>query len=281
MVPMTPAASAYPEFSEELLALIQRIQASALGPQILLDSPVLQQAEALQGEISQAYRQLLSDGVPLSDDQLESIAAGRLDIPTMLIALASTLTISASDGAALVGTSIGIAAMGSALPTQAIERVQEVARDEPWMHHALAIIKEFEGLELEAYVDAVGVVTIGWGTTLYNDGRPVKLGDRVTPHQADQLLRAQVQRDYAPGMFNALPMARSFTARQQAALVSFTYNVGVEVLNQSTLRKRLIAGEDPALVIRQELPRWRLGDEGNILAGLERRRAAEVNLFQS
>lgn len=281
MVPMTPATSAYPELSEELLALIQRIQASALEPQNLLDSPVLQQAEALQGEISQAYRQLLSDGVPLSDDQLESIAAGRLDIPTMLIALASTLTISASDGAALVGTSIGIAAMGSALPTQAIERVQEVARDEPWMHHALGIIKEFEGLELEAYVDAVGVVTIGWGTTLYNDGRPVKLGDRVTPHQADQLLRAQVQRDYAPGMFNALPMARSFTARQQAALVSFTYNVGVEALNQSTLRKRLIAGEDPALVIRQELPRWRFGDEGKILAGLERRRAAEVNLFQS
>jgi GH24 family phage-related lysozyme (muramidase) len=76
-------------------------------------------------------------------------------------------------------------------------------------------------------------------------------------------------------------MARSFTARQQAALVSFTYNVGVEALNQSTLRKRLIAGDDPGLVIRQELPRWRFGDEGNILAGLERRRAAEVNLFQS
>ena len=281
MMPLTSAASASPELSGELVALIQRIQESGPDQKILLDAPVLQQAEALQSEINQAYRQLLSDGVPLSDDQLESIAAGRLDISTMLIALASTLTISASDGAALVGTSIGMAAMGSALPAQAIERVQEIARDEPWMQHALAIIQEFEGLELEAYVDAVGVVTIGWGTTLYNDGRPVKLGDRVTPHQADQLLRAQVLRDYAPGVFNALPMAKSFTARQQAALVSFTYNVGVEALNQSTLRKRLLAGEDPALVIRQELPRWRFGDEGNILAGLERRRAAEVSLFLS
>jgi lysozyme len=281
MMPLTSAASASPELSGELVALIQRIQESGPDQKILLDAPVLQQAEALQSEINQAYRQLLSDGVSLSDDQLESIAAGRLDISTMLIALASTLTISASDGAALVGTSIGMAAMGSALPAQAIERVQEIARDEPWMQHALAIIQEFEGLELEAYVDAVGVVTIGWGTTLYNDGRPVKLGDRVTPHQADQLLRAQVLRDYAPGVFNALPMAKSFTARQQAALVSFTYNVGVEALNQSTLRKRLLAGEDPALVIRQELPRWRFGDEGNILAGLERRRAAEVSLFLS
>jgi lysozyme len=281
MAALTSAASASPELSGELVALIQRIQQSGPDQKILLDGPVLQQAEALQREISQTYRQLLSDGVSLSDDQLESIAAGRLDISTMLIALASTLTISASDGAALVGTSIGMAALGSALPAQAIERVQEVPRDEPWMQHALAIIQEFEGLELEAYVDAVGVVTIGWGTTVYNDGRPVQLGDRVTPHQADQLLRAQVLRDYAPGVFNALPMAKSFTARQQAALVSFTYNVGVEALNQSTLRKRLLAGDDPALVIRQELPRWRFGDEGNVLAGLERRRAAEVSLFLS
>jgi len=75
--------------------------------------------------------------------------------------LASTLTISASDGAALLGTSIGVAAIGGGLPSQAIERVQEVIKDEPWMAAALAIIQEFEGLELEAYVDAVGVVTIG------------------------------------------------------------------------------------------------------------------------
>jgi lysozyme len=149
------------------------------------------------------------------------------------------------------------------------------------MAHALAIIKAFEGLELEAYVDAVGVVTIGWGTTLYNDGRPIQKGDRVTPHQAEQLLREQVLRDYAPGVFKALPLARAFTPQQQAALVSFTYNVGVEALNESTLRKRLLSGEDPAQVIRQELPRWRFGDQGEVLAGLERRRAAEVDLFLS
>jgi len=280
MLPSPFSAPASPELSGALLALIQRIQENGSASKDLLDDPVLQQAERLEVEISQAYRTLLGEGIPLSDAQLESIAAGRLDISSMLIALASTLTISASDGAALVGTSIGIAAMGSGLPTQAIERVQEIA-EEPWLQHALTIIQEFEGLELEAYVDAVGVVTIGWGTTQYNDGRPVKLGDRVTPQQADQLLRAQVLRDYAPGVFNALPMAKSFTARQQAALVSFTYNVGLTALNESTLRKRLLAGEDPIQVIRQELPRWRFGDEGNVLAGLERRRAAEVSLFLS
>jgi len=241
----------------------------------------LQQAQQLRGEISEAYGQLLTGEVSLSDEQLESIAAGRLDVSSMVIALASALTISTGDGAALLGTSLGVAAYSGGLPTQAVEQVQVVVKEEPWMAQALTIIKEFEGLELDAYVDAVGVTTIGWGTTLYNDGRPVQTGDRITADQADQLLRQQVLRDYAPGVFKALPLAKTFTPRQQAALISFTYNVGVEALNESTLRKRLLSGEDPARVIREELPRWRFGDEGQVLAGLERRRAAEINLFLS
>ena len=279
MAPLPPPSAPTPELSAELLDLIQRLRLTDLDQQQGLEPAVVERAHQLEGEIRATYDQLLNAGISLSDEQLESVAAGRLDVSSMVIALASALTLSASDGAALLGTSIGVAAIGSGLPTQAIERVQQVVRDEPWMAHALAIIKEFEGLELEAYVDAVGVVTIGWGTTLYNDGRPVKKGDRVTPEQADQLLRDQVLRDYAPGVFKALPLARDFTPQQQAALVSFTYNVGVEALNESTLRKRLLSGEDAALVIRQELPRWRFGDEGEVLAGLERRRAAEVRLF--
>jgi len=275
---MTPLPSTA-AWSAELLDLIQQIQRSESDQPGVLAPDLLQRANQLQGEISEAYRQLDSRSADLSDDQLESIAAGRLDAPTMLVALASAFSIAASDGAALMGTSIGVAAISSGLPTQAIERVQEVIRDEPWMNPALSIIKEFEGLELEAYVDAVGVVTIGWGTTHYNDGRPVKMGDRLTPQQADQLLRQQVLREYAPGVFKALPMATSYSAEQQAALISFTYNVGVEALQQSTLRKRLLSGEDPALVIRQELPRWRYGDQGEELTGLVRRRNAEIQLF--
>ena len=276
-----PASELSAELSTDLLDLIERLQQTGTDQQRTLEPALLQRAQQLQGEISEAYGQLLSAGISLSDEQLESIAAGRLDVSSMVIALASALTISASDGAALLGTSVGVAAFSGGLPTQAIEQVQQVVRDEPWMAHALTIIKEFEGLELEAYVDAVGVITIGWGTTLYNDGRPVQQGDRITLQQAEQLLRQQVLRDYAPGVFKALPLARTFTPRQQAALISFTYNVGVEALNESTLRKRLLSGHDPVQVIREELPRWRFGDQGEVLAGLERRRAAEINLFLS
>ena len=276
-----PASELSAELSTDLLDLIERLQQTGTAQQRTLEPALLQRAQQLQGEISEAYGQLLSAGISLSDEQLESIAAGRLDVSSMVIALASALTISASDGAALLGTSVGVAAFSGGLPTQAIEQVQQVVRDEPWMAHALTIIKEFEGLELEAYVDAVGVITIGWGTTLYNDGRPVQQGDRITLQQAEQLLRQQVLRDYAPGVFKALPLARTFTPRQQAALISFTYNVGVEALNESTLRKRLLSGHDPVQVIREELPRWRFGDQGEVLAGLERRRVAEINLFLS
>jgi GH24 family phage-related lysozyme (muramidase) len=281
MAPLPPSLNPASELSAELLDLIQRLQQTGTDHPITLEPALMHKAQRLQGEISAAYGQLLSCGVSLSDEQLETIAAGRLDVTSMVIALASAFTISAGDGAVLMGTSIGVATLSGGVPTEAIERVQEVVKEEPWMQHALAIIKEFEGLELEAYVDAVGVVTIGWGTTCYTDGRPVHRGDRVTPHQADQLLREQVVREYAPGVFKALPLARTFRPQQQAALVSFTYNVGVEALNASTLRKRLLAGEDPALVIRQELPRWRFGDQGEVLAGLERRRACEINLFLS
>jgi len=59
------------------------------------------------------------------------------------------------------------------------------------------------------------------------------------------------------------------------ALVSFAFNCGNGNLAESTLRKRLNAGEDPNTVANQELLRWTNGG----LAGLVRRREAEVNLF--
>lgn len=105
------------------------------------------------------------------------------------------------------------------------------------------------------------------------------LGDAITAERAEELLIGSILREYAPGVFTALPMAASMTPRQQAALVSFIYNVGVEALKDSTLRRRLDAGEAAEAVIRQELPRWCFGDACEQLAGLVRRRAAEVALF--
>ena len=44
-------------------------------------------------------------------------------------------------------------------------------------------LMEFEGLELEAYQDAAGVVTIGYGHT-----KDVEMGDKISPWWAKELL---------------------------------------------------------------------------------------------
>jgi GH24 family phage-related lysozyme (muramidase) len=145
-----------------------------------------------------------------------------------------------------------------------------------WMSPSLAIIREFEGLRLDAYQDAVGIWTVGYGTTRLID-RPVRQGDRITQKEAEALLQNDVQIRYRQ-LAELLPMVRQWSANRVAALVSWAYNVGMGAVMDSTLRQRLMAGEDPVRVISEELPRWNRGD-GKVLAGLTRRRKAEVDLF--
>lgn len=51
-------------------------------------------------------------------------------------------------------------------------------------------------------------------------------------------------------------------------------------MQSSTLVRRLNAGEDPNAVAAQELPKWNRAG-GETVAGLTRRRAEEVQLFQT
>ena len=148
--------------------------------------------------------------------------------------------------------------------------------DQPWLAPALKIIKEFEGLELKAYKCPAGVMTIGYGTTLI-DGRPVREGEVISELRAEQLLREQVTKVFAPALFAVVPQALKLPANQAAALMSWAYNVGIGAVEDSTLRRRLAAGEDSLKVLEQELPKWDEGG-GKVLAGLQRRRAAEVAL---
>jgi GH24 family phage-related lysozyme (muramidase) len=147
-----------------------------------------------------------------------------------------------------------------------------------WLPLAADIVKEFEGLELTAYPDpgtGGDPWTIGWGHT----GPEVVKGLRISEDRAQAWLAGDLK-TAADAVFRLLPMASKWKPHRQAALISFVLNVGAGALEESTLRKRLLAGEDPAAVIRAELPRWNKGG-GGVLAGLTRRRAAEVALFLS
>jgi GH24 family phage-related lysozyme (muramidase) len=179
-------------------------------------------------------------------------------------------------------------ALQAKVPPEALQEFEELYRSAPavkqelppaWLAPALRIIREFEGCRLDAYKDAAGVATIGWGATRYADA-PVRMGDTITQAMADEMLTNDVETLFGPGVFELLPVARSWKPEQVAAIVCFAYNVGLGALEESTLRRRLLAGGDACTIVREELPKWCHAGEA-VLAGLERRRAAEVALFCS
>lgn len=136
----------------------------------------------------------------------------------------------------------------------------------------LALIKRFEGLELDAYQDIAGVWTIGFGHT-----ETARAGQRITPAEADALLaqdlekREQSVRDLVTVALNQ---------NEFDALVSFVYNVGAAAFGGSTARRRLNQGDRAGAA--DALTWWNKATVDGALrevAGLTRRRAAERDLF--
>lgn len=132
----------------------------------------------------------------------------------------------------------------------------------------LALIRQFEGLRLLAYKDAVGVPTIGYGTT-----RGVKMGMTITKAQAEEMLRQDVER-FEPEVQRLVRVP--LNQNQWDALLSFTYNLGSANLESSTLLKLLNNGDYRAAA--DQFPRWNKA-KGAVLNGLTTRRAAERALF--
>lgn len=130
-------------------------------------------------------------------------------------------------------------------------------------------IKAFEGLRLEAYRDAAGVLTIGYGHT----GSDINEGDRITAYWAKELLRNDLGATEAA--VRRLHVAR--TQGQFDALVSFVFNLGIERLQGSTLLKVIRHGGSHDQ-IQREFKRWVYAG-GKKLRGLERRRAWEAKRF--
>ena len=132
----------------------------------------------------------------------------------------------------------------------------------------LALIRQFEGLRLLAYKDAVGVPTIGYGTT-----RGVKMGMTITKAHAEELLRQDVER-FEPEVLRLVKVP--LNQNQWDALLSFTYNLGSANLESSTLLKFLNNGDYQAAA--DQFPRWNKA-KGKVLNGLTARRAAERAMF--
>ena len=138
------------------------------------------------------------------------------------------------------------------------------------------LIKSFESLQLESYLDLAKVWTIGYGHTgmTHNDGSVCR-GRVITEATANALLKWDLEKFEKAVERNVKVKLNS---NQFSALVSFTFNLGETNLRSSTMLKLLNNGKywDAA----NEFPRWNKAD-GKVVAGLTRRRVAERDLFCS
>lgn len=146
------------------------------------------------------------------------------------------------------------------------------------------LIKSFEKCRLTAYKIKTDPWTIGWGNTVYRNGKPIKKGDTITQQQADDLF------SFWLGAFShevESLVTSTVNQNQFDSLVSFAYNVGSDIdadtkaegLGDSTLLKKVNKNPDDQ-TIRDEFMKWI--SKGSIFEkGLKRRRAAESDLYFS
>jgi len=137
-------------------------------------------------------------------------------------------------------------------------------------------IRKHEGLRLEAYLCPAKIPTIGYGNTFYEDGKKVKLGDKISKERAIELFKFTADR-FASKVLNITKV--NLTQNQFNALVSFAYNVGLGAYLSSTLLKKVLYNPSSKDVDIQ-FKKWNKAN-GKELAGLTRRRAEESKLYYS
>jgi lysozyme len=133
----------------------------------------------------------------------------------------------------------------------------------------VALIKHFEGCELEAYLCPAGVWTIGYGHTF-----GVKEGDVVDQEAAEALLIEDLEE--FEGYVRAAAEIE-LKQNQFDALVAWVYNLGPGNLKESTLLNRVNYG--PLSDVPTQIKRWTKSG-GKELPGLVKRRAAEAALWE-
>lgn len=138
--------------------------------------------------------------------------------------------------------------------------------------NGIEFLKTKEDLRLEKYYDSAGLPTIGYGH-LIKAGESVE--SPITLETAEQLLRD----DLAPAVAAVNRAVKvHLTQNQFDALVSLTYNIGVDAFKRSTLVKYINSDlKDKAII---EFMKW-VNAGGRRVDGLIKRRYQEALMFMS
>ena len=159
---------------------------------------------------------------------------------------------------ATVMTAMGYAAMG-----------ETIAK-------ATGLVKGFEGFRPSVYKCEAGKATIGYGFT----SKELIAKGRMTEAEASAELK-RICEGIALKLRKEIGTAKPLTASQEAAVVSFVYNVGWTNFKTSTMCRLLKEGKRGA-VIGVELRKWVYVTKGGkkvVSKGLARRRAKEARTF--
>lgn len=140
-----------------------------------------------------------------------------------------------------------------------------------------SMVPKFEGLELVARPDPIGIIT-----ACYGDTKGVRAGQRFTPEECRARLEQRLI-EHAEPVLKCTPGLKGRTY-QLAAAVSFAYNVGARAYCGSTAAKRFNAGDwKGACRALNEAdngrPQW-VTAGGRVLPGLVKRRAEERALCE-
>lgn len=136
----------------------------------------------------------------------------------------------------------------------------------------ISLIKASEELRLEAYPDpGTGGEpwTIGWGHT----GVGIEPGMIISESAAEGYLKNDLE-TVEKCIANCVSV--NLTQGQYDALCSFVFNLGCIALRNSTLLRKLNAGNDVGA--SEEFGKWNHSN-GRVLAGLTERRSKEAEMF--
>jgi GH24 family phage-related lysozyme (muramidase) len=123
-------------------------------------------------------------------------------------------------------------------------------------------------------------ITIGWGSTRDFDGKPFKLGQKITQQYADDLFLYQIENQYLPSL-TKIPYWNEMNDNQKGALLSFAYNLGAHFYGHPDFNTitRVLKNKEwdkvPDALYLYHNPGSDVED------GLKRRRTAEGNLWKN
>jgi lysozyme len=156
---------------------------------------------------------------------------------------------------------------------------------ERFLHAQEGLARRIPGdpTRVRAYQCPGGVWTIGYGSTAYEDGSPVREGDVITVERAQRLFANRLRERYVPGVLRALD-DRGIVVDQSEldALVSLCYNIGPgsptsrRGFYNSSVVRALARGDREGAATAFLDYRFAAGQE---LRGLRRRRELEAQMF--